>query len=70
MKKVIGYIVKDRDGEVIAATGDVHEAMHIAHEWIGLVIMVETTPHKFSAPTVKHTPIYDGDGNVYLDGTF
>lgn len=59
MKKVIGYIVK-KGGEIIAATGNEREAMHIAREYKSVSYKVTTTINPNEEPTTDHTVAYDG----------
>ena len=60
MKKVIGYLVKDRNGDVIGATANEGEAIYIAVRLKGIVYKVVTTLISFEDPTTEKTIIYNG----------
>lgn len=59
MKQIIGYLVKDENGEVIGATGNEREAMFIAREYNGVVYKVVTTVNPLDNPKTERTVVYD-----------
>lgn len=60
MKQIIGYLVKDTEGEIIGATGNEREAMHIARNWRGISYKVVTTINPNEDPKTEKTVVYDG----------
>lgn len=60
MKQIIGYLVKNTEGEIIGATGNEREAMYIAKYWKGISYKVVTTINQNEDPKTEKTVVYDG----------
>lgn len=68
MRQIVGYLVR-KNGEVIGATGEEREAIHIAEQWNGIVYKVVTTVSEkenprtvqlIVYPKIVQTIVYDG----------